>query len=95
VTSIQFLGTSDNIVTASGDKTVRLHQAIDGDNYRTLEGATDYLYSAAATADESLIAAGGEDGVLRIWDAATGKSLATFPPLTPGNQSTQASAAKR
>ena len=50
VTSIQFLGTGVNIVSASGDKTVRLHHAVDGDNFRTLEGATDYLYSAAATA---------------------------------------------
>jgi WD40 repeat protein len=95
VTSIQFLGTGVNIVTASGDKTVRLHHALDGDNYRTLEGATDYLYSAAATADESLIAAGGEDGVLRLWNGTTGKSVATFGPPKSAKESTQASAAKR
>jgi WD40 repeat protein len=95
VTSIQFLGTGVNIVSASGDKTVRLHHAVDGDNFRTLEGATDYLYSAAATADESVVAAGGEDGVLRLWNGATGKSLATFPPPKPAKDSAQASATKR
>ena len=95
VTSIQFLGTSLNLVSASGDKTVRLHQAVDGDNYRTLEGATDYLYSAAATPDESVVAAGGEDGVLRVWNGTTGKSLATFPPPKPAKDSAQASTTKR
>jgi WD40 repeat protein len=95
VTAIQFLGASSKIVSASGDKTVRLHQAIDGDNFRTLEGATDYLYSAAAAADESVIAAGGEDGVLRVWNGTTGKSLATFAPPKPPKNSAQASAAKR
>jgi WD40 repeat protein len=95
VTSIQFLGTSLNIVTASGDRTVRLHQAVDGDNYRTLEGATDYLYSAAATADGSLIAAGGEDGVLRLWNGSTGKSLVVFPPPKSAKEAAQASATKR
>jgi WD40 repeat protein len=95
VTSVQFLGTGANIVSASGDKTVRLHQAVDGENYRTLAGATDYLYSAAATADESLIAAGGEDGELRLWDGTTGKSLATFGPPQPPKDATQAAAAKR
>ncbi len=91
VTSVQFLGTGDNIVSASGDKTVRLHRA-EGENYRTLAGATDYLYSAAATADESVIAAGGEDGVLRLWDG-TGKSLATFGPPQPPKDAAQAAAA--
>jgi WD40 repeat protein len=95
VTSIQFLGTGPDILSASGDKTARLHHAIDGDNYRTLDGSTDYLYSAAATPDESLIAAGGEDGVLRLWNGATGKSVATFPPPKSGKDSTQANAAKR
>jgi WD40 repeat protein len=95
VTSIQFLGTGPDILSASGDKTARLHHAIDGDNFRTLEGATDYLYSAAATADESLVAAGGEDGVLRLWNGTTGKSLGTFGPSKPAKNSTQANAAKR
>jgi len=95
VTSVQFLGAGANIVSASGDKTVRLHQAVDGENYRTLAGATDYLYSAAATADESLIAAGGEDGVLRLWDGTTGKSLATFGQPQLPKDATQAAAVKR
>ena len=95
VTSIQFLGTGPDILSASGDKTARLHHAIDGDNFRTLDGSTDYLYSAAATPDESLVAAGGEDGVLRLWNGTTGKSVATFRPPKSGKDSTQANAAKR
>ena len=32
VTSIQFIGTGDDIVSSSGDKTVRFHHTADGDN---------------------------------------------------------------
>jgi WD40 repeat protein len=95
VTSIQFLGTTANVVTASGDRTVQLHQAVDGDTYRTLAGASDYLYSAAATPDESLVAAGGEDGVLRLWNGSTGQSVATFGPPPAAKDAVQASAVKR
>ncbi|HET6328312.1 MAG TPA: hypothetical protein VFG04_26760, partial [Planctomycetaceae bacterium] len=95
VTSIQFLGTGADILSTSGDKTARLHHAIDGDNYRTLDGSSDYLYAAAATPDESLIAAGGEDGILRLWNGTTGKSVATFGPPKSGRDATQANAAKR
>jgi WD40 repeat protein len=95
VTSIQFLGTTFDFVTASGDKTVRLHHGGDGENYRTLEGSTDYLYSAAATADGSIVAAGGEDGVLRLWNGSTGKSLATIVPPQPTKNAAQASLPKR
>jgi WD40 repeat protein len=95
VTSIQFIGTGADIVSSSGDKTVRLHRALDGDNYRTLEGGTDFMYSAAATRDGSIIVAGGEDGILRVWNGKTGKSLFVFAPPKEQRPSAQANAGKR
>ena len=68
VTSIGFIGTGGDIVSSGGDKTVRFHHTADGENYRTFEGGTDFMYSAAATGDGSLVVAGGEDGVLRVWE---------------------------
>jgi WD40 repeat protein len=95
VTSIQFIGTGADIVSSSGDKTVRLHHALDGDNYRTLDGGTDFMYSAAAARDGSIVAAGGEDGVLRVWNGKTGKSLFAFAAPKEQRSSAQANAGKR
>ena len=38
------------------------------------------MYASAAARDESVVVAGGEDGVLRIWNGKDGKILATFNP---------------
>jgi hypothetical protein len=38
------------------------------------------VYAATATLDGKLVVAGGQDGVLRVWNAADGKAVATFEP---------------
>jgi len=91
VTAIHFIGISDNTVSGSGDKSVKFHRANDGGNYRTFGGATDYVYSVAATRDEAFVIAGGEDGVLRVWNGTNGQSLYNFDPPQPPPQQ-QASA---
>jgi len=90
VTSLKFVGRGSNIISCGGDKTVRYHKTDNGQNFRTFSGGTDYMYSAAATADEKLVVAGGEDGVLRIWNGADGKVIATFEPPKPPDNNTQA-----
>ena len=95
VTSIQFIGTGIDVVSSSGDKTVRLHHTSDGDNYRTFAGGTDFMYAAAAARDASIVAAGGEDGVLRVWNGSNGQTLLTFGPPKANRDSVQANAAKR
>lgn len=87
VTSIQYIGVTDNLASGSGDKTVKFHRAGDGGNYRGFGGMTDYVYAVAVSRDESIVAAGGEDGVLRIWNGQNGQSLMNFdPPKSVGNQ---------
>jgi WD40 repeat protein len=91
VTAIRFIGVTDNTVSGSGDKSVKFHRANDGGNYRTFGGATDYVYSVAATRDEAVVIGGGEDGVLRVWNGTNGQALFNFePPKVPANE--QASA---
>lgn len=85
VTSLQYIGVTDNILTCGGDKTVRTHTAGNGRAVRTFAGGTDYMYASATTRDNAIVVAGGEDGVLRLWNA-TGTSLGTYeapkPPVT-------------
>lgn len=78
VTSLQYVGLQDLIVSSSGDKRVFFHNPANGSAAREFPGNTDYVYRAAATSDGTLVASGGEDGSVRVWNAADAKVLATF-----------------
>jgi WD40 repeat protein len=66
VTAIQFMGRGANLVSCGGDKTVRFHTADNGNNFRNFAGSTDFMFAAAASDDEKIVVAAGQDGVLRI-----------------------------
>ena len=79
VTSISFLGNTDQALASAGDNQVRIVRE-NGETVRALAGATDYMYSSAATADGRIIVAGGADSLLRVWDGADGKEINAFAP---------------
>lgn len=74
ITRLVFVGKSANVLTCSGDTTARLWNINGGNLIRSLTGASDFLYAVAASADGTLIATGGEDGVVRLYDGA-GRAL--------------------
>jgi WD40 repeat protein len=80
VTSIAFVGVTDQTVAASGDNQVRVLKE-NGEKVRSLEGATDFMNAVAATPDGAAIVAGGQDGVLRVWNGKDGKSIASLAPV--------------
>ncbi len=79
VTAIHFLAATDHVVASSGDKSVRVKNAANGKQIRSLGGATDFLHSVTASANGKLIAAGGQDSVVRVWQA-DGKTVVQFKP---------------
>ena len=93
VTSIRFLGTGNDIVTCSGDKTVWLHRVDNGSSYRSFAGCPDYVYAATATRDMKTVIAAGEDGAVRVWDGTNGQLKQTWEPPAPAGDA-QANAAK-
>lgn len=91
VTSLQFIGRGPNLVSCSGDKTIRIHAADSGKEARTFAGCADFMYSVAASADEKIVVAGGQDGLLHVWNGSNGKPLHTFgPPHRPHDQRARA-----
>ena len=80
VTSLQYVGLQDMVLSSSGDKRVFFHTPSNGNAAREFPGNADYVYRAAATADGTTVASGGEDGTVRVWNAADAKVLATFSP---------------
>ena len=80
VTSLQYVGMQDMIVSSSGDKRVFFHTASNGAPAREFKGSTDYVYRAATTPDGTIVVSGGEDGSVRVWNAADAKEIITFAP---------------
>jgi WD40 repeat protein len=78
VTSVRFIGEGDEIVASSGDATVRVFNAASGAAVRQLTGAGDFVHSLAVVGPT--VAAGGQDGRLRIWNVARPEPLHTIEP---------------
>jgi WD40 repeat protein len=83
VISLKYIGATDNFISCSGDRKVRLYTASNGKNNRDFNGGSGFMYAAACARDQSIVIAGGEDGVLRVWNGKDGKSIATFQPPAP------------
>ena len=62
---------------------------------RPFAGASDFMYAGAATPDGKVVIAGGQDGILRLWNGATGTSIATFEPPKPPTPEPQKTAAAK
>jgi WD40 repeat protein len=81
VTRLTYMGKTNQFLTCGGDGQVRLVNGDNGQNVRQFQGAADFLYCVAASADGTVVAAGGEDGVVRIYEGATAKLVkAAVPP---------------
>jgi WD40 repeat protein len=78
VTSISFIGETDQIIASCGDGRVRIVKA-DGADVRAWSVAADFVLSAAASVDGSVVVTGGQDGALRVWNGATGAAIAAYP----------------
>ena len=81
VTAVRFIGATDNFLAAAGDKTVTTRTS-EGGTGQAYAGSTDYVYAVGANTMGTVIVAGGEDGVVRIWDQK-GQPITTFTPRPP------------
>ena len=70
---------TDQAVVSSGDGSVKLVRE-NGENVRSFPGAGDFIYAVAATPDGKVVVAGGQDGVLKVWNGTDGKEMAIFAP---------------
>jgi WD40 repeat protein len=81
ITRLVFVGKTNNFLTSSGDASVKLWNVDSGGNQKTYSGAADFLFAVAASADGKLVAAGGEEGVVRIYNGESAALVkAVYPP---------------
>jgi WD40 repeat protein len=84
VTRLVFIGKKAEFVTCSGDQQVRVWNVDNGGNTRNFGGAGDFLYAVGVSPDGAVVAAGGEDGVVRVYNGSTGQLVkALLPPGVP------------
>lgn len=79
ITSVHHVGFTDSVLITTGDGQVRLIRE-DGGQGRNFDAGGALIYAAAVTPDGMTILAGGDDGILRLWDGRDGKPLAVFAP---------------
>jgi WD40 repeat protein len=77
VTSINFVGITDQALASSGDNQIRTINE-NGEKIRSFEGATNFMNSASITPDGRFVIAGGNDSVLRVWNGTNAEVIATF-----------------
>jgi len=80
ITRLVFVPRSPNFVTAAGDGVVRTWNAENGGMGRTYNDAKGALDAVAVSRDGALVAAGGEEGVVRLYTAADGKLVKALVP---------------
>jgi WD40 repeat protein len=77
VSALRYLGGGDVAATSSGDGKVRLVSS-EGAQVKVLPGVTAFMNTLSASRTGGLVAAGGDDGVLHVWDVASGKTVQRF-----------------
>lgn len=80
LTKLAFKSKTSEILVTSGDFNVRTWNIDNGSAGMSFSGATDYLCAIGVSADGKLVATGGEDGILRVYNGATGKLVKAIPP---------------
>jgi WD40 repeat protein len=86
IAAIAVSPTTDQLATASDDKTVKLWDSTSGQLLRTFTGLTSQVYGVAFSSDGKALASGGlvfdqpfQSAVeVKVWDVATGQELRTL-----------------
>jgi WD40 repeat protein len=80
ITALTFIGKTPQFATCSGDQTVRFWNVDNGGNTRNFQAEKDFLYSVAVSPDGGVVAAGGQEGVVRLYNGNTGALIKNLLP---------------
>ncbi len=80
VTRLLFIGKTGQFLTCSGDSQVKAWNVDNGGNTRNFAGGSDFLYAIGTSPDGAIVAAGGEEGVVRLYNGTNGQLIKTLLP---------------
>jgi len=78
-----YISPEQGIQASSGDSQLKW-MAEDGKEIRRFNGASGFMTGSAVDLGGGVVASGSLDGVVRVWDGATGKLRLTLSPPEPG-----------
>ncbi len=80
ITRLEFIGKTPQFATCSGDNTVRFWNVDNGGNIRNFGGGNDFLYAVGVSPDGSVVVAGGEEGIVRLYNGTNGSLVKELLP---------------
>jgi len=80
VTRLVFKGKTSEILTCSGDSVVRFWNVDNGGGGMAFGGNKDFLYAVGVSPDGQVVAAGGEEGVVRLYNGGNGQLIKALAP---------------
>lgn len=83
LTRLLFIGKTPQFLTCSGDSQVKVWNVDNGNSTKNYPAGSDYLYAVGVSSDGNIVATGGEEGVVRLFNGQTGALLKTLQPNTP------------
>jgi WD40 repeat protein len=89
ITRLVFKGKTSQVATCSGDQTVRFWDIDNGNGGLTIGGSNDYLYAVDVSSDGKVVAAGGEEGIVRLFNGENGQLIKALLPPGADHQSTK------
>lgn len=84
VTSLQFSRDAAHLLSASFDRTVRIHGLKSGKVLKEFRGHTSFVNEAVFTADGHGVLSGSSDGTVRLWALRSAECLGAWKPLGGG-----------
>jgi WD40 repeat protein len=80
VTRLQFIGKKAEFITCGGDNQVKAFNATNGSGRNFNPAANDFVYAIGTSSDGTVVAAGGQDGIVRVYGANGQMTRTLLPP---------------
>ncbi len=82
ITKLSYIAKTNNFLTTGGDNQLKMWNP-QGGNMRTYPGSNDFIYALAISNDGKLIIAGGEEGIIRIYNGDNGQLIKAITQPEP------------
>jgi WD40 repeat protein len=84
LTGVTYSRDGRRLATSSLDQTVKVWDAVTGNEWATLRGHRDWVRGVAFSADGRRLASAGADALIKVWDPVKGEEILTLRGHTQG-----------